>query len=524
MRIQEQSIFSLFLTLLKVKHTRKNTEKNYAEHPHNENLYGLSHMLNQYGVTNAGFQIEPTVESLMALETPFLIQTKEGFGIVSDIGKEDVELYYLKNKVRFSFENFLHTWTGIILIAEPDEQSGEPAYKQNRRLEIIDQVKKGVLSVICLVLLLFMGYKNGIYLKPGFVFSLFLSIIGVYVCVLLLLKQLNIQSKYADKVCSLLLHSGTCNSILETDAAKLLGIVSWSEIGLGYFLGNILLLVTNPSFYPLIALLNICSLPFTLWSVWYQYKAGQWCILCLITQVILWLLFFSNLMTGLLIWPEFKIMQIIIAGCIYLLPIVAINLWAESFSQTARFTEVIQKLNNFKADDGIFANLLVGGEKYETNRNIGLLLGNPDGINMVTVISNPHCNPCARMHERIENIINNNGNNLCIQYILTSFNDELEYSTKMILAMSKKLSKEEFDRFLYDWYKEGKNNREMWYQKYLFDPESEEVNADLAKHRNWVKKAGLFSTPTILFNGYILPERYQIEDMTYFQNIEIAQQ
>ena len=70
---------------------------------------------------------------------------------------------------------------------------------------------------------------------------LLLNLFGVYISYLLVLKQLHIQSQYADKICSLFSKSD-CNNVLESDAAKLWGFFGWSEIGLGYFSANILLL------------------------------------------------------------------------------------------------------------------------------------------------------------------------------------------------------------------------------------------------------------------------------------------
>ncbi len=46
------NIFTLFLKRLKIKHTPYYSDKLYNEHPHKNNLFGLSDMLTVYGIKN----------------------------------------------------------------------------------------------------------------------------------------------------------------------------------------------------------------------------------------------------------------------------------------------------------------------------------------------------------------------------------------------------------------------------------------------------------------------------------------
>ena len=69
---------------------------------------------------------------------------------------------------------------------------------------------------------------------------------------------MRVESWYADKICSLFKQKD-CNNVLETDVAKLFGVIGWSEIGFGYFLTNILLLLLFPASVTMIALLNLLN-------------------------------------------------------------------------------------------------------------------------------------------------------------------------------------------------------------------------------------------------------------------------
>lgn len=148
----------------------------------------------------------------------------------------------------------------------------------------------------------------------GLVLLLLINSIGVYIGYLLVIKQLNIQSGYGDRICSLFKRSD-CNNVLESDAAKLFGVFSWSEIGLGYFVTNVFFICLQPSYIPCLALINILGLPYTLWSIWYQkFRARQWCPLCLIVIILSWILFAINLISGFLFPSHITFLGLIITG------------------------------------------------------------------------------------------------------------------------------------------------------------------------------------------------------------------
>lgn len=168
-----------------------------------------------------------------------------------------------------------------------------------------------------------------------------LSLMGMGVSYLLLLKQETIQSEYADKICSLF-HQKDCNDILESSAAKI-GVFSWSEIGFGYFLSNVLLIVLFPDLIRYLVLINMITLPYTVWSIWYQYRiARQWCVLCLSVQGILWGICVSNCFLGYIPFPVFTVTHMIIIAVLYLLPPLLINKQVQMMSGSNKIDAVIQ--------------------------------------------------------------------------------------------------------------------------------------------------------------------------------------
>ena len=75
---------------------------------------------------------------------------------------------------------------------------------------------------------------------------------------------------------------------------------------------------------------------------------------------------------------------------------------------------------------------------------------------------------------------------------------------------------------IYDeWFEEGRLDAKSFFEKYNISCQTPQVEAESQKHTDWKIKTGITGTPTILFNGYKLPDEYGIEDLMYFTDLEI---
>ena len=293
-----KNIFVAFLNLLEVKHTQSFSDQYFNEHPHKHNLFGLSKMLSDYGVENAAIQIPDKENDISQIQTPFIAQFGGDFVAVHKVEHEKVSFIWRDVDHALNNAIFIESWTGIVLLAESSENSIELDYKEHRKTAFLSLLKRIVLFSVCGIIAILACINNRSYTNVGISLLLAVNIAGMYIGWLLLLKQMKVESQYADKICSLFKQQN-CNDILESKAAKLFGIIGLSEIGFGYFSANVLLLLFFPSMLTSIALLNILTLPFTLWSLWYQrIKAKQWCVLCLIVLALLWTIFIINFLFG----------------------------------------------------------------------------------------------------------------------------------------------------------------------------------------------------------------------------------
>ena len=100
------------------------------------------------------------------------------------------------------------------------------------------------------------------------------------------MQSLNANNPFVKNLCSLG-GKNDCNAILKSDAAKVTSWLSWSEVGFFYFFGSLLSLLLASSSLPLLAWLNLFALPYAIYSIAYQYRHKNWCVLCCCVQALL---------------------------------------------------------------------------------------------------------------------------------------------------------------------------------------------------------------------------------------------
>jgi protein-disulfide isomerase len=482
-------------------------------------------MLSDYGIENAGTKIHDKETDLFNIELPFIAHTGSDFVVVYKIAGDQVHYLWNGKKITLSITQFIQSWSGIILLTETSPKSIEPEYKAHKKQELFGLAQIVLLFGAIGGTLLFAGIQHAIFQNIGLTVLLLINLIGVYTGYLLVLKQIKIQSKYADKICSLFSKSD-CNNVLESDVAKLWGVFGWSEIGLGYFVANVLLILFLPQWISFVAILNLVTLPYTFWSVWYQkFKAKQWCPLCLIVQGLLWCVFLLNLLFGFIQLPVFDgntLGVFLFIACIYGVCILVLNLLVPKLGNNSSIEQLNQEINSIKAHEDVFKTLLTKQPCYEVSKTDSqILFGNPKSHLQITIFTNPFCNPCAKMHKRVEQFLQDTKGNVCIQYIFSSFHPDLDFANKALIEAYLEKEQNKFERIIGDWFEKGKPLKEAFFDGLQLDMTNPAIEAEFQKHENWKAKTQLRATPTILVNGYKLPDNYKIEDLRYFVNLEI---
>ena len=523
-----------FLTLLNVKVNNVMVDEILQNHPDWPGLLSIADSLNKWNIPNGSGKIEPN--QIDQLPVPFIAYTNDRehpLSIVTQVADTTIE-FYSKNyskAITDSKEEFLKRWTGIYLIAEPNEHSGEKGYEKNKRKAIINALIPVSLFALLTALSFFSFYNivnhndsSQFASITGVYFQYFILLTGVVVTSLLLWYEIDKTNPLLQKVCTGIA-KGNCNAILTGKQSKLLSWLSWSEVGFFYFAGGLLVLllagsnVTNT--ISLLGWLNILALPYTIFSVYYQWRvAKQWCVLCLAVQALL-VLGGINAITNSFLTPfVYSISFLSRSFLLYLLPVLLWYVAKPYILQLQKAKNTKREYLRIKFNFEIFTTLLKKQNQVSISpESLGINLGNPNATNTLLKVCSPYCGPCASAHPKIDRLLEEIPN-LKVKIIFTTPNRPEQPAYKPVthlMAISEQANSEgHIKQALDDWYLPDEKD-------YLYFATKHPMNGELTKQgykveamEQWCNAMKISATPTIFINGYQLPDAYGIEDLKYF--------
>lgn len=506
-----KNILELFLDAIEVRYNKQFADKLYYEHPHRYNMYGLKRMLDVYGVKSLGVNIDS--KDLSVLTYPCILHTYSDFVIGLDCSSDTITFLLHGKKKCVNHDTFNGTWTGNALMIEETTNAFEPDYKEHKREERVSKIKTHFIPItlIMIVVIGIIGNFSAIGLLDDI--RIGLSTIGMLFCILLMEKQLFGESQYGDRVCSLF-HQSDCNSVLDGSMAKIFGI-SWSEIGFGYFATNILLLSLFPASSCIVALINWVAMLYGVWSIYYQWRiAKSWCVLCVIVQLVVWAMGITAVFSFLSETFVLNTISSLLSCMVFAFSIMVVHQYASAYMSEKERIHAVQQYRALKANSIVAKALIEKGDFHETTLNdSSIIFGNPKARMRVTILSNPHCNPCAKMHKEVEKLLDSCGDKICVQYIFSSFDEQLDDSCRYLISCFL-THKQQIARTLFsNWYEGEKNNYKEIMKKNADKLHDITIENELKRHYNWRKQTGLTATPTVLVNNRELPKEYKLNDL-----------
>ncbi len=523
---------SEYAQLLKVPLTNLTLQTTLEEHPDYPSLLSLSDAFDTFKIENAAIQID--AEQLETLPPPYIAHLKNdggSFVLVQNATKSTFVYANENGKQSASQADFLKNWDGVAFIAEPNEQSGEANYKTKHQAETLEALRW---PLVGLGFMLFVAV--GVWQAPTLAVSVWvlLKAIGVVLSVMLLSVQFGQANNLTASLCKLN-NKTNCNNILNSPAAKLTNWLSWSEVGLFYFVGGLLVLSPlnppvgdlNTVLLPLWGLGGL-ALPYTFWSVYYQWRvAKQWCPLCLCVLAVLWLEAITGLWVISPLNPPVGDLNTVLkfslwggamfrlGGYFSLLSLFSfpsfLYLIIKPLILKASQTDQLKKdIRRFRNNPAIFEALL---QQQPAMPALPadlqpIVLGNPEAKHTLVMVTNPYCGPCATAHQQLEQALAANSNlNANIVFTATNHpNDKRGPIARHLLALNGINQKEA----LTTWYAQAIKNYDTWAEQYPIDNTNEN---QLQKHKRWCEQANIEATPTFFVDGFALPQPYQIADV-----------
>lgn len=518
-----------FLKAIKVSITAGTVNETLQNHPDWPSLLCVSDSLNKWHIPNAA--AKSADKDIDEIPVPFLAYTNDReypLAVILTTTTEQVELLqknYAKPKI-VDRKTFLDNWTGVYLIAEPSENSGEPDYKISRRKEWI-KVALPVITGLSLVLASLFALYNKINKTAeelpvaGIYFQYFILWAGILVTTGLLGYEIDKNNPVLQKVCTGIA-KGNCNAILTGKKAKVFNWLSWSEVGFFYFTGNLLTLLSSSEIaaeLTIIAWLNVLALPYTVFSVYYQWQVvKQWCVLCLTVQLLLLLGGINVLVNGYLKTP-FTVNGVGYIAVAYALPVLLWYTLKPFILKQQESKNTKREYLRIKFNSEIFETLLRKQKQVTVpTEGLGIDLGNPAATNTLIKVCNPYCGPCAKAHPEIEKLLEEN-NNLKVKIIFSTPNNE-EYPAikpvRHLLSIAGKEDVIQIKQSLHDWYMAPNKDYEKFAALYPVNSELSKQGSRIEAMDKWCTEMKIEFTPTIFINDNQLPSAYSIGDLQYF--------
>jgi uncharacterized membrane protein len=509
-------VASKYVRLMDVSVTAASVGKSIEENPHYPSLLSLTETFSRFRIRNKAFEVRP--EDLEQLVPPFIAYIKtpdsgKDFVLVTEITTDKVS--YVHRKVQaISKEKFLLRYQNVVWVAFPDEQSGEIDFDKRRAREKVNLNKKiawaaGLAFLVLVALLADLNSGNAV----AFLCIGVLKFIGSAAAVLLVTYESNKENAFVKNICS----AGrqlNCDAVLNGKASKVFGI-SWSEIGGFYFISTTLwLLVPGVGFgekVMWIVLLNAVAVPYTLFSIYYQWVVvKQWCPLCLTVQVVLW---------GELIWALVNFwmaphlwywgdafVAVFLSGLV-ILTWYAIKPLIKG-ANNAVFYETAYRRLQYSPE--VFKGLL---EQQATApggwQQIAISVGNPAAPHTIIKVCNPYCVPCAKAHPLLEEIIQQR-DDVKLVIIFSVRDDRGRTAARHLMRIAAEGDGLKTRAALEEWY--SRLGHAGFVEEHPLD---EGLEARLEAMRKWCEAAEIAYTPTLFVNGYRLPESYSAEDLKW---------
>jgi uncharacterized membrane protein len=409
--------FTNFLKSLNVKVTKATAERYVETHPDYQSMLAYADALDAWKIENAAIRVTP--EQLVELPTPFITYSRRHggmFSVVRSVADDiierlDTEAGWVKDKL----EDFLTDWSGVVMLAEPNEYSGENDYETKRQKEQLQSVRLplafGLLGVIILTVFVLNAATLTIY---GFALGITKTALAA-ITTLLLVKSIDTNNAFVNKLCN----AGTklrCQSILESDAAKLTPWLSWSDVGFIYAVGSLISLLfslSSPANFNAFILFTLCTSGvgalFSIYSVYYQGVIAKiWCPLCLGVVAIFCAelaLTASYVYANVFATPNIAPM-LLLYSIAFILPIAFLLIYKTTAANAQKADSVELELERLKSNPKIFETLLASEREMPfLPQGMGVVeLGNSDAENTLTVVTNPLCGWCGKMHKRVNKV------------------------------------------------------------------------------------------------------------------------
>lgn len=502
-------ILKRFLKKYKIDVNSTVLHNKLSEHPYFPSLLSISDVLTSINVRNSAYKID--IDSLKEnFGNPILVYLNAGAGIFCILNKIKKGRFQVVTQIGdikwLSEKQFTEDWGGVILnlnLANEHEKPSEfPGNTYPLYLKYIIAASWGFVT--------FYFLQNQIpELSLSTQVLLLTNISGLSISWLLLLQHLNKNNLLVQQLCQSETKEG-CSMVLNSNTAQLTSWLSMADAGVMYFSGSILviLLVKSPT---LIHFLSLAAPLFSFYAIYLQaFVIKQWCRLCLAVHTFILLAFLActlSVTSPNLILPN-------ISELVWFLLPVLIWLFIKPFIKVLKDAQIHRyQYAAIKYNPAVFNALITQQPKISIPQSLKVFsLGDQNGANELTFVSNPFCGPCEQAHSVIEEWLKL-GIDFKINFIFSHSSDKTDRRRSFVEHLSNLTDPDDLKKTLNNWFSNPNKEFAKWVDSCNLTPS--DLPYEDRVLQQWLKLADVNATPTFFINGHRIPKHYRLPDLQY---------
>ncbi|GAB5527544.1 MAG: hypothetical protein Roseis2KO_54160 [Roseivirga sp.] len=497
-------------------------------HPDYPSLASLTDLLDEWELDYSALQLEPS--DLAQMEYPFLAH------VVTAEGMEDFEIIRDAEQLEKEQEHFLQTWTGIVVWLASGQTIASEEHDRELRSERLNRRARWSVGVLSLATLGFVLSQAFSWFSLGFALT---SLAGIIISGAIVGYAMGMENSISKSFCKV--GASGCQKIINSSFSRLLPQLHLSDLGLIYFIGMLLIqfFVAGNSQQVLSSLFIIPStlaVLATLITLSYQALKGDWCRLCLLLTLVIWvqaaLLFSTNS------WPLSLGIDIpILAQSLLAMIFPAAWILIKPFMTDRQKLEAQSiKVRKWRQNPAWFHALLPLHKAVDrTLWSKEIFYGNPEGVLQITLATGPYCEPCSIAHAQVEHIYARYPNDIGvrIRFVIKESKPKDKDATMAILNAYEKLlwqngSSAEYiqnplsEQIIKDWF----IHQDLKAFNKLYPPadgDSPGMLSLLRQHIHWGQQFQIDQTPGFFVNGFEMPNPHTLADLNIFLDSYIEQ-
>ena len=511
------------LTKFKVKTTRATVKKFLDAHPVKNSIASVVDLFSKLNVQHALVYLnERTLPHLSQFPSPFItfVNSNDGEMVMVEDYQEGHVFYYSveDGRTKTPLSEFKHA--GVALVVKDTTSAGEQHYLEARLWELgINIFQFTTVALFITVLSLYvLDHIGNVFVAV----LLLLKLIGCSITSVIILRDFKIAN-ISNKICGK--SNKNCAELLDSRASYVYDNIKWVDLGIAYFLGGLisLLLLGNTINHGILVvnIMNIVALPFIVYSLFYQIKTKQYCVLCLLTVAVL---VGEFIVLRIVDTVPFQInWQPLLVALFSYMSAFSLFIWLKPFIKKGfSYDDVKEELNKYKLDEEIFLEILKRQDTINDYNEIAIKYLPSETDNELLIVTDPFCKRCEEVHREIHSIPLHYRNNVSVVIIFNSVeeNEKSKLVSNIFCLIYQKFGIDQFRLEYEKWYDEGPSKRfpvllDLYHQNQL----GKQKSPLYERQRKFIDSMGLDFSPVKYYNSFRVPDVYSLDDITFFANL-----